>query len=174
MAWLVPLLGTGRYCMLTPLSAVCRAKCSVWSSNEQLTEHERKANVPTRNNVHVVGKTALSLSRDLQQRKRGWEPDRHSAVQEFMRLLLKPNIHYHGLTVSRYMNLFWASWSQATSSIYLFIYLSIYLSMYGSTVLLLDIGRLFSFLIPYTVGTTPWMGDQPVTRLLPTDRATQT
>jgi hypothetical protein len=33
-----------------------------------------------------------------------------------------------------------------------FIYLSIYLSIYGSTVLLLDFGRFFSFLILYTVG----------------------
>jgi hypothetical protein len=34
--------------------------------------------------------------------------------------------------------------------------------------------RLFSFLIPYTVGRTPWTGDQPVERPLPTHRTTQT
>jgi hypothetical protein len=33
---------------------------------------------------------------------------------------------------------------------------------------------LFSFLILYTVGRTPWMGDQPVARPLPTRRTTQT
>jgi hypothetical protein len=33
---------------------------------------------------------------------------------------------------------------------------------------------LFSFLILYTVGRTPWTGDQPVVRLLPTHRTTQT
>jgi hypothetical protein len=34
--------------------------------------------------------------------------------------------------------------------------LKLTLPLYGSTVLLLDLGRLFSFLIPYTVGRTPW------------------
>jgi hypothetical protein len=33
---------------------------------------------------------------------------------------------------------------------------------------------LFSFLILYTVGGTPWTGDQPVARLLPIHRTTQT
>jgi hypothetical protein len=35
------------------------------------------------------------------------------------------------------------------------------LSIYGSTVLLLDLGRFFSFWIPYTVGVSPWMGISP-------------
>jgi hypothetical protein len=39
---------------------------------------------------------------------------------------------------------------------------------------LLDLDRFFSFLIFYTVGRTPWMGDQPVARPLPTHRTTQT
>jgi hypothetical protein len=43
----------------------------------------------------------------------------------------------------------------------------------GSTVLLLDHGLFFSFLILYTLGTTPWTGDQLVTRPLPTHRTTQ-
>jgi hypothetical protein len=34
--------------------------------------------------------------------------------------------------------------------------------IYGSTVRLLDLGRFFSFLMLYTVGRTPWTGDQPV------------
>jgi hypothetical protein len=54
------------------------------------------------------------------------------------------------------------------------IYLSIYLSIYISEVHLLDLRRLFSFLILYTVGRTPWTGDQPVASLLPTHRTTQT
>jgi hypothetical protein len=33
--------------------------------------------------------------------------------------------------------------------------------------LLLDLGRFFSFLILYTVSSTPWTGDQPVARCLP-------
>jgi hypothetical protein len=51
---------------------------------------------------------------------------------------------------------------------------TIYLFIYGFTVLLLDLGRFFSSLILYTVGRTPWMGDQPVARPLPTHRTTQT
>jgi hypothetical protein len=47
-------------------------------------------------------------------------------------------------------------------------------SIYGSIVLLLDLDNFFSFLILYTVGRTPWMGEQPVVRSLPTHRTTQT
>jgi hypothetical protein len=39
---------------------------------------------------------------------------------------------------------------------------------------LLGLGRFFIFLILYAVGGTPWTGDQPVARLLPTHRTTQT
>jgi hypothetical protein len=39
---------------------------------------------------------------------------------------------------------------------------------------LLDLGCFFAFLILYTVGRTPWTGEQPVARLLPTHRTTQT
>jgi hypothetical protein len=38
----------------------------------------------------------------------------------------------------------------------------------------LGLGRFFSILILYTVGRTPWTGDQPVARPLPTYRTTQT
>jgi hypothetical protein len=34
----------------------------------------------------------------------------------------------------------------------------------GSSVLLLDHCRFFSFLLLYTVGGTPWVGDQPVAK----------
>jgi hypothetical protein len=54
------------------------------------------------------------------------------------------------------------------------IYIPIYLSIYGCTVLLLDLGRFFSFLILYTVGRTSWTGNQPVARPLPNHRTTQT
>jgi hypothetical protein len=47
------------------------------------------------------------------------------------------------------------------------------LSIYGSIALLLNLGRFVSFLILYTVGRTPWTGDQPVARPLPTHRTTQ-
>jgi hypothetical protein len=57
---------------------------------------------------------------------------------------------------------------------YLSIYLPTYLSIYSCTVLLLDLGRFLSFLILYTVGRTPWTGDQPVARPLPTYRTTET
>jgi hypothetical protein len=46
-------------------------------------------------------------------------------------------------------------------------------SPYGSTILV-DLGHFLSFLILYTVGRTPWMGDQPVARSLSTSRTTQT
>jgi hypothetical protein len=46
---------------------------------------------------------------------------------------------------------------------YLSIYLSVCLSVCGSTALV-DLGRFFNFLILYTVGRTPWTGDQPVAR----------
>jgi hypothetical protein len=51
---------------------------------------------------------------------------------------------------------------------------TIILSVYGSTVLFLDLGQFFSFLILRTVGRTPWTGDQPVARPLPTRRTTET
>jgi hypothetical protein len=54
-------------------------------------------------------------------------------------------------------------------SIYIYIYIYIYIWLYSP----LNFGRFFSFLILYTVGRTPWTGDQPVTRSLPTHR-TQT
>jgi hypothetical protein len=37
-----------------------------------------------------------------------------------------------------------------------------------------DLDRFFRFLILYIVGRTPWTGDQPVARPLPTHRRTQT
>jgi hypothetical protein len=37
----------------------------------------------------------------------------------------------------------------------------------------LDLGHFFSFLILYTVGRTPWTGDQLVAGPLPTHRTTQ-
>jgi hypothetical protein len=51
------------------------------------------------------------------------------------------------------------------------IYLSIYLWLYSP---LLNLGHFFNFVILYTVGRTPWTGDQPVARCLPTQRTTQT
>jgi hypothetical protein len=44
---------------------------------------------------------------------------------------------------------------------------------YGSTSLV-NLGRVFSFLIIYTVDGTPWTEEQPTVRPLPTHRTTQT
>jgi hypothetical protein len=55
-------------------------------------------------------------------------------------------------------------------SICLFIYLSIYLWLYSTC----RPRQRFQFLNLYTVGRTPWTGDQLVARPLPTHRATQT
>jgi hypothetical protein len=52
------------------------------------------------------------------------------------------------------------------------IYLSIYLSMALQPIF--DLGRFFTFFIFYTVCTTPWTGDKPVVRPLPTRRTVQT
>jgi hypothetical protein len=52
------------------------------------------------------------------------------------------------------------------------IYLSVCLSVYLQS--FLDLGRFFSFLILYTVGRTPWTGDQTAARSIPTHRTTQT
>jgi hypothetical protein len=38
----------------------------------------------------------------------------------------------------------------------------------------LNLGRFFSFLIPYIVGRTSWTGYEPVARPLPTHRTTHT
>jgi hypothetical protein len=46
--------------------------------------------------------------------------------------------------------------------------------MLGPTALLLGLGLSFSFLILYTVGRTPWAGDQLVARPLSTHGTTQT
>jgi hypothetical protein len=48
----------------------------------------------------------------------------------------------------------------------------LHISIYGSAALV-DVGCFFSFLTLYTVGMTPWKGDQPVLRPLPTYRTTQ-
>jgi hypothetical protein len=43
-----------------------------------------------------------------------------------------------------------------------------YYYYYGSTALCWALAAFSSFLIPYTVGRTPWTGDQPAARPLPT------
>jgi hypothetical protein len=53
------------------------------------------------------------------------------------------------------------------------VVISLSLSLYGSTALW-TLVVFFSFLILYTVCRTPWTGDQPVKRPLPTHRTTQT
>jgi hypothetical protein len=54
---------------------------------------------------------------------------------------------------------------------YLPTYLLTYLWLYSP---LSDLGRFFNFLILYTVGITPWTGDQPIARPPPTHRTMQT
>jgi hypothetical protein len=51
--------------------------------------------------------------------------------------------------------------------------LSHFLSLLGSTAVLLGLGLYFSFPNPIH-GRTPWTGDQPVARPLPTHRTTLT
>jgi hypothetical protein len=44
----------------------------------------------------------------------------------------------------------------------------------GSTALFWALAALFSFIIIYTVGRTPWTGDHPIAKSLPTHRRAQT
>jgi hypothetical protein len=53
---------------------------------------------------------------------------------------------------------------------YVYMYVCMHVWLYST---LLDLGRFFSFLILCTVGRTPWTGNQPVARPLPTHRITQ-
>jgi hypothetical protein len=55
-------------------------------------------------------------------------------------------------------------------STYKLTQLHTHLPTYGH---LLDVGSFFSFFIFYTVGRTPWGGDQPVAKPLPTHRRAQ-
>jgi hypothetical protein len=58
--------------------------------------------------------------------------------------------------------------------LYLYIYyIYIYIYIYGSIVLLLNLGRFFSFFNLHKVGRTPWTGDQLVERPLHTHRTIQ-
>jgi hypothetical protein len=54
------------------------------------------------------------------------------------------------------------------------MYLFERLLIYGSTVLLGGTWTLFTLLILYTFDRTPWTGDQPLGRPLPTHTTTQT
>jgi hypothetical protein len=58
-----------------------------------------------------------------------------------------------------------------TKLLLLLLLLLLVLWFYGP---LLGLGRFFRFLILHTVVRTPWTGDQPVGRHLPTHRTTQT
>jgi hypothetical protein len=57
------------------------------------------------------------------------------------------------------------------SNLSYYFYTIIIFWLYGP---FLGLGSFFSFLILYTVGRTPWTGDQPVARPLLTHRTTQT
>jgi hypothetical protein len=70
--------------------------------------------------------------------------------------------------------LFVTDWPLNHSAYYIVVYIWPQKSLYGSTVLLLDLGLFFSFLILYTVGRTPWTGNQPVSRILPKHSTAQT
>jgi hypothetical protein len=83
---------------------------------------------------------------------------------------------YLSIYLSAYLSIYLSIRVSIYLSIYLSIRVSIYLSIYLSIALqfLLDLGRFFSFLLPHTIGRTPWTGDQPLARLLPAHRETKT
>jgi hypothetical protein len=70
-----------------------------------------------------------------------------------------------------YLSTYLQTYQPTHQPTYLPTYLPIYVWLYSP---LLDLGRFFSFLILYAVGRTPWTGDQPIARPLPTHRTTQT
>jgi hypothetical protein len=59
--------------------------------------------------------------------------------------------------------------SDRITKFYLSICMSVYLWLYSPC----GPWPIFQFLNPYTVGRTPWTGDQPVARPLPIHRTTQ-
>jgi hypothetical protein len=75
--------------------------------------------------------------------------------ETYLKCVYVSNICYYTTTSGPYIKI-------------LFIYLSMALQPFVVP------WPLFSFLILYTVGRTPWTGDQPVARPLPTHRTTQT
>jgi hypothetical protein len=105
-----------------------------------------------------------------------WQADRHWFVWLSMRkntVCNTTNSHLPSCLHPRVVKVgtLYTGWSE---KVYGPDYLSIYLTVCGCTVLLLDLGSFFCFLILYTVGRTPWTGDQPVARPLPTHRTAQT
>jgi hypothetical protein len=80
---------------------------------------------------------------------------------------------YLSIYLSVCLSIYLSIYLSVCLSIYLFICLSIYLSIY-LTALCWTLTAFFSFLIFYTVGGTPWMGEQPVARPLPPHRTAQT
>jgi hypothetical protein len=59
-------------------------------------------------------------------------------------------------------------------SIYLSVYIYVYIYMSTAVQPFVGFWPLFSFLNFYTVGRTPWTGDQPFARALPAPRTPQT
>jgi hypothetical protein len=78
---------------------------------------------------------------------------------------------YLSVCLSIFLSIYPSIYLSICISICLSVCLSIYLWLYSC---LLDLGRFFTFFIPYTAGWTPWTGDQPIARPLPTHRTTQT
>jgi hypothetical protein len=77
---------------------------------------------------------------------------------------LKPEIHLNNILISSpYLPESTQNWLSSSSSSSSWLYTSF-----------LGLGRFFSFLILYTAGSTPWMGDEPVARPLRTYRTAQT
>jgi hypothetical protein len=95
-----------------------------------------------------------------------------SASQEIPRLLYNLKVIFH---VDKSPPLYPIMNHRNLMRTFIFCFLKIHLnlSVYGPTVILLDLGYFFSFLILYIVGRTSWAGDQPVERPLPKHRTTQ-
>jgi hypothetical protein len=103
---------------------------------------------------------------------RSWTSENHHMLIPYSTSLVTPGIGNEACSIS-YTHLILSNYLLDSASIWsiyppacLRIYLSTSLPLCSSTVLLLDHGRVFSFLILHTVGRTPWTRDQPVARSL--------
>jgi hypothetical protein len=109
---------------------------------------------------HSTARNYFSLRRNYTKlRRRHYPPSNRAAIfQYFLNLLFlfTPYIFYTPVLIIR-----------------LSFIITIEVFIYGS-IALVDLGCFFQFLNPYTVGRTPWTGDQPVARPLPAHRTTQT
>jgi hypothetical protein len=89
------------------------------------------------------------------------------AAQRGKRLTLSPPSATELISVASVIRLIHKCYARLLNKLRLIFVLSVYLWLYSP---LFGSWQLFHFLNLYTVGRTPWTGDQPVAKPLPTHR----